>query len=132
MSPFSGHYSAAELSLAQVLILAWWLFFVELRAASGEQLDQWLGEGVRDACYTIRLTDEQAADRMGMDVSQLRKALRGEAKRHISLNRLLRLGLPFWCCFGPLLFAVVVRHHLQQIADDMKRAAEDLKIRKVS
>ena len=65
------------------------------------------------------ITEKQAADLMGMDPSNLRKALRGEGQLQIGVARLMRLPFAFWMRFSPTLLYLVAQKHVTEIAEDL-------------
>lgn len=71
-----GNWSTAELQLAQALLIAGWLFFLRITAASGEDLDKLLGE--QDECgarIMATYVSKAAAKRAYSDVRKARLTL---------------------------------------------------------
>jgi hypothetical protein len=108
-----------SLSLGQIVTAA--LFYLCIKAMSFDlsDLEKVLGESVRDALMLARITEEQAADLMGMHVSALRKCLRGEGQLQLGVARLMRLGFVFWLHFSPVLMYLVAKKHAMETAEGL-------------
>lgn len=127
MIPHLPHLSAAWTPFA----LALWLFAQKAMAFTLSDLHVIMGDTIRDCLRQVRMTEEVAADLMGLDVSHFRKMLRGDEHRQLSLARLLKLGLPFMAVLTPMLMYHSAKLHSQQMLDDAREAAKALGMRKV-
>lgn len=96
------------------------LFFLALRCSVMDltDLEAVLGQAVRDALRAARITEEQAAPLMKMDLAALRRCLRGEGRLQLGVARLMRLPFVFWLTFAPTLMYLVAKINVEQIADD--------------
>ncbi len=90
MAVIHGSYTGIEL-----VVLTGWIVAMKCAAMDLADMDKALGEAVYKALIAIGMTQKEAAHIQGMDDSQFGKALRGESQRHLSLNRLMRLGPVF-------------------------------------
>lgn len=113
------------------LAVGLWLFVQKLMVFDLSELNAIMGDTVRDCLRQTRMTEEQAAALMGLDVSAFRKMLRGEGNRQIGIARLLALGVPFMACFTPLLLFHAAKLHSSQMLDDAREAAKAISFRKV-
>lgn len=125
-------HGSASVSIGMLLLMAVWFALVSAMAADLHHLEVLLGSAVRDALRAAKLTEEQAADLMGMDLSNFRKALRGEGRLQIGIARLMRLGVVFMASFAPTLLYHAARLHAEQVREDALEAAKALIGRKVS
>lgn len=110
--------------------LALWFVIQKATVFDLSDLNIIMGDTVRDCLRQIRMTEEEAASRMHLLVSDFRKMLRGEGNRQIGVARLLTLGVPFMACFTPMLMFHCVRLHSAQMLDDAREAAKALGLRK--
>ena len=84
-----------------------------------ERLEKVLGQAVLDALNQIHLTTKEAAALMQIDHGNLTSMLRGEGRYHLGLVHLARLPFTFWAWFGPTLFKLMAKQHIQQIQEDI-------------
>lgn len=125
-------YIAGSWSLWQLVFLILWLVAVRCAAMQGNDLEVLFGHVVRECLRRAEIPEEVAADRMKMDLSSLRKCLRGEGNLQLGIARLARLGLTFMTYLTPLLLYHVARLHAEQVLDDAKDAVRALVQRKAS
>lgn len=102
------------------------LLLLVLKVADASGLEIVIGMSVRDCLRRANITEEQAADLMGMKLTALRKCLRGEGRLQLGIARMLRLGLTFWTYFTPTLLYHAARLHCEQVRDDAIEAAKAL------
>ncbi len=112
-SPVHGSSSLAAFSLVIFLLI------LRCSAMDLSSLEAVIGQAVRESLLLAGITEEQAADLMQMDLSALRKCLRGEGRLQLGVARLLRLPFGFWLRFSPSLMYLVAKQHASQIADDL-------------
>lgn len=103
----------------QIVVVIVFLLAIRASAMDLTYLETVLGQAVRDALMLARITEEQAADLMQMDLSALRKCLRGEGRLQLGIARLMRLPFSFWLHFSPTLMYLVAKKNITEIADDL-------------
>lgn len=121
---FASHSGGSP--LAGILSLLVFFFVLKLAVIDATELELVIGASVRDCLRRAGITEEQAADLMGMKLSALRKCLRGEGRLQLGVGRLMRLGLTFWTYFTPTLLYHAARLHCEQVRDDAIEAAKSL------
>lgn len=112
-----------------MLAVAIWLVLSQLSVVDTDEIELLLAEAVRDSLRMARITEDDAAGKMRMDVSLLRRQLRGEPNNHISLTRLIRLSYEFWLWFGPVLMFLVSKRRFDQIGDELSQEMETIRAR---
>lgn len=113
-------------SLTGVISLVIFLLILRVSVIDVADLEVIIGAAVRDSLRRANITEEQAADLMQMDLSALRKCLRGEGRLQLGVARLMRLGLTFWTFLTPTLLYHAARLHAEQVKDDAIDAAKAL------
>lgn len=103
-----------------------WFLFQRMSVATTDELELLLAETVRKCLFNADITEEQAALKMRIDVSQFRRQLRCDPKAHLSLNRMLRLPYKSWLLFGPVLMWIVAKKRFDEIARDLRVAEADI------
>lgn len=127
---FASHPSGSS-SLAGIVSLLVFFFVLRLAVIEASDLEVIIGTAVRKCLQRSDITEEQAATLMKMDLSALRKCLRGEGQLQLGVARLMRLGLTFWTYFTPTLLYHAARLHADQVRDDAVDAAKALLGRRV-
>lgn len=126
IAAFVGTFRHGSSPLAGSISLLVFFFVLLLRVIDISKLVVVIGFSVRDCLKRADITEEQAADRMGMNLNAFRKCLRGEGRLQLGVARLLCLGLTFWTYFTPTLLYHVVRLHAEQVREDAIEAARAL------
>lgn len=119
-------HGSLHLSVGQIVIVVLFLFAIKAAAMDLREMEKLLGIVVRECLRRIPMTEEEAADRMRMDISHFRKALRGGDGLQLGLAKLMRLGLVFMTYLTPLLLYHVARLHAEQVKEDAIDAAKTL------
>lgn len=123
---FVGTFRHGSSPLAAGLSLLFFFFVLLAKVVDASELEIIIGLSVRDCLRRANITEEQAADLMGMKLSALRKCLRGEGRLQLGVARLLRLGLLFWTYLTPMLLYHAARLYAEQVRDDAVDAAKTL------
>ncbi len=108
-----------SVSVWELVFLGLWVFAVKAASMDFTELEKIAGQAVRETLMLAGITEENAADLMHMDVSALRKCLRGEGKLQLGVARLMRLPFGFWLHFSPVLMYLVAKKHAQEIAESL-------------
>lgn len=124
-------HPAGSPTIAGIVSLLAFFFVLRLTVIDVSDLELIIGTAVRDCLRAARITEEQAAPIMGMDVAALRRCLRGEGRLQLGVARLMRLGLTFWTFFTPILLYQAARLHCEQVRDDAVDAAKAILGRRV-
>lgn len=114
-----GHIPYGAILLPLIYVLVFKAATIDLA-----EMELILGTAVRECLRRCGITEEQAAAIMEMDLSQFRKALRGEGRLQIGVAKLMRLGLVFMAALAPLLLYHSARLHAEQILEDATDAAK--------
>lgn len=115
-----GPFGSAAFVAFQMLGLFAYLLCLRLSIADTTELERLIGLAVIDALERSQLPMKAAAAVMATDEENLRKSLKCEPGRHLSIYRLARLPLSFWVAFLPSLSALVVRQHITHLIEDLK------------
>ena len=115
----TAYVHGTSLSITEITIIVLWLVGLKCAALDLSDLEKVLGDAVRDALMLARITEENAADMVQMDVSSFRKALRGERHMQLGLARLMRLPFVFWLHFSPTLMYLVAKKNVTEIAESL-------------
>jgi hypothetical protein len=122
---FTAHHAGSSPFAGIVSLL---IFFGILRLAVIDvtDLEVLIGASVRECLRRADITEEQAADLMQMDLSALRRCLRGEGRLQLGIARLMRLGLTFMSYLTPMLLYHAARLHCERVREDAIEAAKAL------
>lgn len=122
---FVAHHSGSS-PLGGVISLLVFFGLLRLAVIDVSDLEIMIGASVRECLRRADITEEQAADLMQMDLSALRKCLRGEGRLQLGIARLMRLGLTFMSYLTPILLYHAARLHCERVREDAIDAAKAL------
>jgi hypothetical protein len=117
--PFFGHYTPVIVTLVQSLAFIAYVLLFRFMVASTMELEALIGKAATESLYLADIPIKAAADMMGVDESHLRKQLKHDEGRELSVYRLSRLPIKFWFMFLPKLSALLIERNLTQIAEDL-------------
>lgn len=124
---FVGTFRHGSSPLASVSLVVFLLLLRASATAPSSDTDVLIGLSIRECLRRAGITEEQAAERIRMDLAAFRRCLRGEGRLQLGVPRLMRLGLTFWTYFTPTLLYHAARLHAEQVREDAVDAVDAAK-----
>ena len=112
--------SASEWWIAAVSIV--WVVGMKCAAMDLAELRELVQNAILQCLELAQIPIKEAAVLCGMTDTHFRKALKGEAGRHLGLLHLMGLPYRFWLHFGPQLMWMVAKKHAVEIAESFSFA----------